>query len=308
MSSVEQLPADQRAVLSLLLAQQKSYAEISETLDLSEAAVSERAYAALGSLAEPETAPGGRRRAEISDYLLGQQSDEAAAKTKQSLTRSASDRAWARAAAASLSSLVNRPLPAIPGAELDRSPTAEPESTEASAGGAGAQSGRGGIFLIAGVVLLVALGAGFGLGRVTGGSDSSVSDQTPAASSDVSNANATAIAQAALKPPAGGPAPKAIGFAGIAAQGNQRTLSVVAQRLPSAPEGSQYGVWLTSSGKPAVWLGYLQAVGDDGVGLQGTLSGDPRAYSGVLLTLEKASPAPTNPAKTYLVGPFSFAS
>jgi hypothetical protein len=308
MASVEQLPADQRAVLSLLLTQQKSYAEISEALDLSEAAVSERAYAALGSLAEPETAPGDRRRAEIGDYLLSQQSDEAAAKTMQSLTRSASDRAWARAAAASLGSLADRPLPAIPGAELDRAPAGEPTSAEAAAGSAGAEPGRGGIFLIAGVLLLIALGVGFGLGRVTGGSDSSASDQKPSSGTNASNANATEVAQAALKPPAGGPAPKAIGFAGISAQGDQRTLSVVAKSLPAAPKGSQYGVWLTSAGKPAVWLGYLQAVGSGGVGLQGTLNGDPKAYSGVLLTLEKASPAPTNPSKSYLVGPLTFAS
>ncbi|MBJ7342068.1 MAG: hypothetical protein JHC46_00565, partial [Solirubrobacteraceae bacterium] len=45
-----------------------------------------------------------------------------------------------------------------------------------------------------------------------------------------------------------------------------------------------------------------------GVGLQGVLNGDPKAYSGVLLTLEKAAPTPTNPSKSYLVGPLSFAS
>ena len=49
-------------------------------------------------------------------------------------------------------------------------------------------------------------------------------------------------------------------------------------------------------------------VGSGGVGLQGVLNGDPKAYSGVLLTLEKAAPTPTNPSKSYLVGPLSFAS
>ena len=115
MATVEELPADQRAVLSLLLSQQKSYAEIAEALDLSGAAVSERAYAALASLAEPEKAPANKRRAEISDYLLGQQSEDVAAKTKRSLTRSASDRAWARAAAARAGRGVCHALPrAVP--------------------------------------------------------------------------------------------------------------------------------------------------------------------------------------------------
>jgi hypothetical protein len=308
MATVEELPADQRAVLGLLLSQQKSYAEIAEALDLSEAAVSERAYAALESIAEPEKGPGDKRRAEISDYLLGQQSEDAAAKTRRSLTRSASDRAWARAAAAPLADIPGSHLPVIPGAEVEAGIAGEEaqvvSTTESDRDG----TGRGGIFVIAGVLLLIALGIGFGLGRVTGGSDSTASDQRPASGTNASNAKASTVAQAALKPPAGGPAPKALGFAGIAAQANQRTMSVVARDLPSAPKGSQYGVWLTSSGKPAVWLGYLQSVGSGGVGLQGTLNGDPKAYSGVLLTLEKASPTPTNPSKTYLVGPLNFAS
>ena len=308
MASLEQLPADQRAVLSLLLAQEKSYAEIAEALNLTEAAVSERAHAALSSLAEPEKAPAGKRRAEIADYLLGQQGDDAASKTRRSLTRSASDRAWARAAAAALAEIAANPLPAIPGAEPEGAPAGAEIESASARGGDRSEGGRGGIFLIAGVLLLIALGAGFGLGRLTGGSDSSAGQQNPLPGSNASNANATAIAQAALKPPAGGPAPKALGFAGISAQGAQRTLSVVARSLPTAPKGSQYGVWLTSSGKPAVWLGYLQAVGSGGVGLQGVLNGDPKSYSGVLLTLEKAAPTPTNPSKSYLVGPLSFAS
>lgn len=307
MASVEQLPADQRAVLSLLLTQQKSYAEIADALDLSENAVSERAYAALSKLAEPEAAPADKRRAQIGDYLLGQQNDARAEETKRSLTRSAPDRAWARAAAASLASLAVRPLPDIPGAEPQPPAAAEEAAAGPPAGLASDQTGRGGIFLIAGVLLLVALGAGFGLGRLTGGDGSAANDQKPAAT-NASNASATAIAQAALKPPAGAPAPKAIGFAGISAQGAERTMSVVAKGLPAAAKGSQYGVWLTADGEAAVWLGYLQSVGSGGLGLQGTLNGDPKAYSGVLLTLERASPAPTNPSKSYLVGALSFAS
>ena len=308
MTSVEQLPADQRAVLSLLLTQQKSYSEIAEALDLSQAAVSERAYAALSSLAEPEKAPGGKRRAEVGDYLLGQQSDEVALKTKQSLTRSAADRAWARAAAASLGSIAGALLPAIPGADLDRATSVGEARSGSPQDNEHLEPRRGGIFLIAALVLLIALGVGFGLGRVTGGSDSPAAQQDSTSSTNASNVKATAIAQAALKPPAGGPAPKALGFAGISAQGSQRSLSVVAKGLPAAPKGSQYGVWLSSSGQPAVWLGYLQTVGSSGVGLQGVLNGDPKTYSGVLLTLEKATPTPTNPSKSYLVGPLNFAS
>ncbi len=308
MPSVEELPADQRAVLSLLLAQAKSYAEIAATLDLSPTAVSERAYAALSTLAEPEKAPSGKRRAEISDYLLGQQNGDAANKTKRALARSASDRAWARAVAAPLAEIAGDALPVIPGAELEGALAGGAVETASAQNGPRSEAGRGGIFLIAGVLLLVALGAGFGLGRVTDGSDSSAGQPSSSSAANASDVDATAIAQAALKPPAGAPASKALGFAGISAQGDKRTMSVVARGLPAAPKGSQYGVWLTSNGEPAVWLGYLQEVGSGGVGLQGVLNGDPKAYSGVLLTLEKANPTPTNPSTSYLVGPLVFAA
>jgi Anti-sigma-K factor rskA len=304
MSRFDSLPADQGAVLSLLLTQQKSYGEIAQALDLSAAAVSERAYAALSSLAEPEKAPASRRRAEICDYLLGQQDGDAAGRTRASLTRSASDRAWARAASAPLAAIAGSSLPPIPGAEPPGA--AQPSRSEGSTAGAPDSRSRGGFFLIAGVCLLVAVGAGFGLGRATGGSDPAPSDPAANSAANVSAQNATEIARAALKAPAGAPAPKAVGFAGISAQSDARVLSVVAKGLPKAPSGSQYGIWLTANGKAAVWLGYLQSVGSGGVGLQGTLNGDPKAYSGVLLTLERSSPAPTNPSKTYLVGALQF--
>ena len=306
MATIDSLPADQGAVLSLLLTQQKSYDEIAQALDLTAAAVSERAYMALSSLAEPEKAPASKRRAEIANYLLGQQDSDAASRTKASLMRSASDRAWARAASAPLAAIASSSLPPIPGAE--------PQGTEQRLGPGAATAdapdgrSRGGFFLIAGVCLLIAIGAGFGLGRVTGGSDPASSDSGAGNAANVSAPSATEIARAALKPPAGAPAPKAVGFAGISAQSDKRVLSVVAKGLPKPPSGSQYGIWLTAEGKAAVWLGYLQSVGSGGVGLQGTLTGDPNAYSGVLLTLERSSPAPTNPSKTYLVGALQFAA
>jgi hypothetical protein len=304
MSTIDSLPADQAAVLSLLLTQQKSYGEIAQALDLSAAAVSERAYVALSSLAEPEKAPAPKRRAEIGDYLLGQQDSEAASKTRSSLMRSASDRAWARAASAPLAEIAGSSLPPIPGAEAQAAEQLSGSETTTAA--APDSRSRGGFFLIAGVCLLIAVGAGFGLARATGGSDPAPSTSAAGSASNVSEANATAIAQAALKPPAGAPASKAVGFAGISSQSDTRVLSVVAKSLPKPPSGSQYGIWLTAKGKAAVWLGYLQSVGSGGVGLQGTLNGDPKAYSGVLLTLERSSPAPTNPSTTYLVGALQF--
>ncbi len=308
MATLEQLPADRRAVLSLLLSQQKSYAQIAESLELSESDVSERAYRALDELAGPEKSPSARRRSELGDYLLGQQSNEAAAKTQQSLGRSPNDRAWLRAAAAPLAALPAVRLPVIPGA--DAAPdgallvTDDATPPPRTVGGL-----RSGVIVIALAALAVAVIAGVLIGRASGG-DGSGTNTTAATTATNASATATPIAQAALKAPVGSPAPKAEGVAEISQQAGSRVLSVVAKAMPAAPPGSQYGVWLTADAKPAVWLGYFQAIAKSGGGiaLQGTLNGDPKLYSGVLVSLESDKGTPTSPAKSYLVGPLRFSA
>ncbi len=309
MATLEQLPADQRAVLSLLLSQQKSYAQIAESLELSESDVSERAYCALDELARPEKSPSAGRRSELGDYLLGQQSKEAAAKTQQSLGRSPNDRAWLRAAAAPLAALPAVRLPVIPGA--DAAPdgallvTDDATPPPRTVGGL-----RSGVIVIALAALAVAVIAGVLIGRASGGDGSGTNTTTAVTTATNASATATPIAQAALKPPAGAPAPKAEGIAEISQQAGSRVLSVVAKAMPAAPSGSQYGVWLTADAKPAVWLGYFQAIAKSGGGiaLQGTLNGDPKLYSGVLVSLESDKGTPTSPAKSYLVGPLRFSA
>src|SRR5689334_11668053 len=73
MSRLDDLPADQRATLSLLLRQGKGYAEVAQLLQIGEHAVHDRAHAALAVLAPREArelTP--QRREEIGDYMLGQ--------------------------------------------------------------------------------------------------------------------------------------------------------------------------------------------------------------------------------------------
>ncbi len=309
MATLEQLPADRRAVLSLLLSQQKSYAQIAESLELSESDVSERAYCALDELARPEKSPSAHRRSELGDYLLGQQSNEAAAKTQQSLGRSPNDRAWLRAAAAPLAALPAVRLPVIPGAD------AAPDgallvSADATPPPRTVGVLRSGVIVIALAALAVAVIAGVLIGRASGGDGSGTNTTTAATTATNASATATPIAQAALKAPVGSPAPKAEGVAEISQQAGSRVLSVVAKGMPAAPPGSQYGVWLTADAKPAVWLGYFQAIAKSGGGiaLQGTLNGDPKLYSGVLVSLESDKGTPTSPAKSYLVGPLRFSA
>jgi Anti-sigma-K factor rskA, C-terminal/Sigma-70, region 4 len=129
MTTLEQLPPDQRAVLSLLLRQSKHYEEVATVLGISPEAVHDRAHAALAVLAPRQARlldPGARDL--IGDYLLGQQDDGQAAATKTYLAGSTPAREWARALAVELVKLAAEAVPEIPAAPEQ---AAAPERTAA---------------------------------------------------------------------------------------------------------------------------------------------------------------------------------
>ena len=116
MSRLDELPPDQRAALSLLLLQHKSYAEVAALLGIAERAVHDRAQAAIVVLA-----PGRARdltpesRQEIGDYLLGQQPGVAERlRTRALLNSSEPARAWAADVVAQLAPMAGSNLPDIP--------------------------------------------------------------------------------------------------------------------------------------------------------------------------------------------------
>ena len=104
MSRLDDLPHDQRAALSLLLRQRKSYAEVASLLGIEQRAVHDRAHAALAVLAPREARQlSAERREEIGEYLLGQQASLGGRlRTRTYLEGSAPARGWARALAAEL--------------------------------------------------------------------------------------------------------------------------------------------------------------------------------------------------------------
>ena len=87
MASLDSLPADQRAVLQLVLQRGRSYDEIAQLLSIDRAAVRERALSALDALG-PQTGVPPERRALITDYLLGQLPPRVAEDTRDRLARS----------------------------------------------------------------------------------------------------------------------------------------------------------------------------------------------------------------------------
>ena len=118
MATLDQLSANQRAIIELVLKQGKSYEELAGMLGMSESRVRDLARDALVTLA-PISARrvDGDWRGQLADYVLGQQSGPEATATKGHLRRSEPARSWARSLLDSLETLYGDGLPAIPDGE-----------------------------------------------------------------------------------------------------------------------------------------------------------------------------------------------
>jgi len=290
MARIDDLPADQQAVLRLLLTQERSYEEIARSLRMAPAAVRDRAHEALTTLgpAGGQVAPA--RRAQITDYLLGQQGDSDALGTYEALERSPSERGWARVVSGELSTLATRDLPEVPGAsangvaailEDDDAPTQESGAAvraKARADGGPRSSRRGGAILLGVLGVLATLAIGFFIGRATkGDSSGSSSSKQPAASTS------GIFGQANLKPPAGSSS-TALAVAYFLRSNGANGVGVTAQKLPALPKKSGYPIWLTGRNAKPLLLGYIQSVDANGSASGVTkLKQNPRDYNTVVL-------------------------
>ncbi len=110
MSRLDELPPDQRAALSLLLRQRKSYGEVAGLLGIPEQAVQARAHAALAVLAPRQARElTAERRQQIGNYLLGQEGVAERLATRTFLNGSEPGCAWAQALRAELAPLAGAP-------------------------------------------------------------------------------------------------------------------------------------------------------------------------------------------------------
>src|SRR5436305_8633939 len=130
MASLESLPADQRAVLELVLRRGRNYDVIAELLSIDRAGVRERALGALDALG-PQTGVPSERRALITDYLLGALPERVADDVRARLGATPSERARARVVASELQPLAADPLPEIPTEKRTRERTAKPAAAAA---------------------------------------------------------------------------------------------------------------------------------------------------------------------------------
>ena len=118
-ATFDQLPAEQRAIIELVVARGRSYDALADVLQVSPQRVRELAREALVELS-PRT---GKRvdpewRGQVADYMLGQQSNAESTATRAHLKRDETARTWALSLLDALDMLFeNGNLPTVPDAE-----------------------------------------------------------------------------------------------------------------------------------------------------------------------------------------------
>jgi hypothetical protein len=309
MSQLDRLPPDQRAALSLLLRQGKSYTDVADMLRIHPDVVRERAHVALEALGPHDTAGlTAERRSEIGDYLLGQQSASQRASARRFLEGSAAGRAWARVVSGELRPLSAEPLPEVPaeGAEVEEAFEALQERTVARKQ-VQRSSRLGGALLLAGigvliaVVIIVVVNNGGGSNPKDSGvvSSSTPSTATSGATGATGATGAHVFAQINLVPTSR--ASHALAVANIISQGQQRAFAMQAQGL-APTHGFAYVAWLYNSQTDALPLGFAPAVKADGrLQAIGALPGNASRYKVLVITRETTA-RPTQPGPIVLAG------
>ena len=272
MATFDQLSAEQRAIIELVLKQGKSYESLAELLGMPPERVKELARQSLVKLSPVSAAAVDEEwRGQIADYLLHQQSGPESTATRGHLRRSEGARSWSRSVLDSLEQLYDPAnIPTIPdgdgGAPAPPRPSWRGESRGKSpakeAPAAEGAKDRADLSPEARALVRrrqVATGAGVGLvalllgllvwpiGLVAGGDDDDGNDE----SQQARRPRAQVVGQLLLRPVEKA---RGTGVAVIASRGKQRQL-IVQARLPATPEGQAYEVWLYNSDRDARSLG-----------------------------------------------------
>ena len=251
MTPLDTLAPDQRAVLELVLRQGRSYGQLSELLAIPEREVRARADAGVRALAGEPAA--GVDSGRIADWLLGQQPDGEAERTRAAVARSDDARTWAQAAAERLGDLGGA-MPSVPDG-------ARPLREESPAAAAPRSSRLGGAILIALVALVVA--AGLLWIFVLRDDDEPAATAPPAATETPAAAGATDN-DIVLQGPGDS---QAQGLMRLVRRENGAVqFAIAAQNVPPNRGREVYAVWFTREGGQPRRLGFAQTpVGQDGI-------------------------------------------
>ena len=269
MTALAQLPADQQAVLDLVLRRGRSYVGIAGALHLEIEAVRERALAAVSALGSTAWLVPAHRRAQVTDWLLGQADPHTADEVCAYLRRSRPGLAWARSAADELGTLAGDRLPHLPAVE--RRPL--PPTARLAA-----------VATPALLVLLFAL--------IIGSRD----EPPPAAKTTPMPPSAWLAATR--------PRSEADGAAEVVRRGSIESLAVVAGGLPRSTDTAAYTVWLTGGGRrDATYVATLRTDAHGRIDGLAPLQLDLSRYREVLVARQRISNRPARPGEVYLRGP-----
>lgn len=328
MASIDSLPADQRAVLELVLRRGRTYDEIAALLSIDRAGVRQRALAAFDALG-PKTRVPANRRALIADYLLEALPNGVADEVREHLSASASERAWARAVASELDGLAERPLPEIPAngrtphakADAGKSPRTQkqrakptraevPPAAALSNGTARERPRRGSrvggaVLLGAAAAVVIAVVLVFVVFSGGGGHTHGARDAHRGRTSTTTRTTASSakiLSQVNLLPPSGAKSP--VGIAYVVSVHNQIGMLVAAEGLkPNTKHPPDYyAIWLYNSASDNKFLGLVTpAVGSNGeFKLPAALPSNASHFQKLLVTLEGG--VPKKPGQVVLEG------
>jgi hypothetical protein len=332
MSRLDELPPDQRATLSLLLRQRKSYAEVAVLLGIAPGAVHDRAHAALAMLAPRQARElTVERREEIADYILGQQPGIAERlKTRTYLGSEEPARAWAQALADELAAIGPTDLPDIPPAsaavlagagvaglggsatapspplresiaDLSAAPRKGSDSFGAGSAGQPQSSRLGGALLLA----AIAVAAVVAVILLTSGGHSKSNASATKTSGTSKTTGPTVSAQLPIKSPDS--KSRSIGVVEILTEKGKRAFYVAAEHIP-ATKHFFYAIWLYNSHTSAEPVSKAPSVGSDHKLAGGALlPTNAASYREILLTRE-TSANPKKPGHVVLRGPFKLHS
>jgi hypothetical protein len=333
MSRLDELPPDQRAALSLLVRQRKSYAQVAVLLGIAEGAVHDRAHAALAVLA-PRQARGltPEQRLEVADYILSQQRSIAERLTTRAfIAGSEPARAWAQALAEELGTLPGASLPEVPAEVPDGVPAAgtpvpSPPAPASSrprvpagppvASGALAEavvaapsetqppsSRLGGALVLGGIVIVVIVAVILLTSGASSSHHSTVSKKTTA-SKTLATSSTPGKVDATLQMRSPSPTSRTVGEAEVVSDGSARVFAIIAENLP-ATHSFYYAIWLYNSPTSAKALAQAPTVGaSHKLEAYGALPTYARDYHEVLLTRETTA-KPTHPGQVILHGVLS---
>jgi hypothetical protein len=296
MAAVDDLPADQRAVLQMLLQRGGTYEEIANLLSIERSAVRRRALDACDTLTADGIEPG-PERALVTDYLLSQISAQVAEQVYIYLEGAQDDREWAAAVAERLEPLASQPLPRIPfAAPLRSDQPAAADEPHVLDDGRAPGSRRRRHTVLAGLSVAAAIVA---VGTVVLVANSGSSAPKPRRTSS----GPELLTALNLSSPAGDN--QTLGVAQVVRDDGVVGIVIDAQDVPANGAHNAYGVWLYNSASSHRFVGFdPNLVGKNGkLAIEGTLPAGASQYKRLLITLETRQ-HPTSPGAVVLSGPF----